>query len=71
MPDPERRGYLNRTTVMELLDMGRKTVDSLRIAGEIEGRTVNRKWYFTRQSVYAFIDRRDPVNTVALIAEAT
>ena len=69
MPDTERRGLLKRTTVMELLDMGRKKVDSLRIAGEIEGFTIDGAWYLTRQSVYAFIDRRTSVNTVALIAE--
>ena len=69
MPDTERRGLLKRTTVMELLDMGRKKVDSLRIAGEIEGFTIDGAWYLTSQSVHAFIARRSPVNTVALIAE--
>ena len=70
MPDTERRrGLLKRTTVMELLDLGRKKVDSLRLAGEIKGFTIDGRWHYTKASVHAFIDRGSNVNTVALIAE--
>lgn len=68
MPETKPRGLMQRSTVCEFLDMGRKKVDRLRLAGEIEGWLVDGKWYFTRASVERFADRRGDVNTVALIA---